>query len=133
MKSLLVLAAVSEALTGLVVLVFPPIVTRLLFDAEIAGAAEQMSRVAGISLIALAVACWPDRDTRRACLAMLTYSLLAMLYLAWVGLNGRAGILLWPAVAAHGGLSVLLVLAWRKERRAPQASTSASPGVGVKN
>jgi hypothetical protein len=123
MKRLLALVAAGEGLTGLILLVHPPIVTRLLFDAEIAGAGVSMSRVAGISLIALGVACWPDHNTRRAFLAMSTYSLLATLYLAWVGVNDRVGILLWPAVAVHAGLSVLLVRAWRKARGAPEAST----------
>ena len=97
--------------------------TRLLFDAEVAGAGVSMSRLAGISLVALAVACWPHHDTLRAFLGMLTYGLLAMLYLAWVGVNGSVGVLLWPAVAVHAGLSVLLVWAWWKERRAPEATT----------
>jgi len=48
---------------------------------------------------------------------MLTYSLLALTYLAWVGVNGSVGVLLWPAVAVHAGLCVLLVWAWWKERR----------------
>jgi hypothetical protein len=123
MTRLLWVVAVSEGLTGLLLLVSPPTVARLLFDAEVAGAGVPMSRLAGISLVALAVACWPDRNTARACFGMLTYSLLAMLYLAWVGGIGSAGMLLWPAVAVHAGLSVLLVRAWRKERRGPGATT----------
>jgi len=51
----------------------------------------------------------------RVFFGMLTYSLLATLYLVYVGVKGEVGILLWPAVAAHAGLSVLLVRAWRKE------------------
>ena len=54
---------------------------------------------------------------------MLTFSLLAALYLVYVRVNGGAGILLWPAVAAHAGLSVLLIRAWRKERQAAVANT----------
>jgi len=133
MKKLLILVAVGEGLTGVVVLVHPPIVTRLLFDAEIAGAGVSMSRIAGISLIALAVACWPDRNTRRAFFGMLTYSLLATSYLVYVGVTDGAGILLWPAVAAHAGLSVLLVRAWRKERHTPQPSTSTSSAASSRN
>jgi hypothetical protein len=121
MRRLLILTAVVEGLTGLILLAYPPIVTRLLFDSEIAGAGVSMSRLAGISLIALGVACWPGRDTLQAFSGMLTYSLLAMLYLAYLGVNGVAGILLWPAVAAHAGLSALVVRAWRKDRRAPEA------------
>jgi hypothetical protein len=119
MKKLLSLAAVVEGLSGLIVLVYPPIVIRLLFNSEIAGAGISMSRIAGITLFALGVACWPHRDTLRAFYGMLTYSLLAMLYLVCVGIRGGVGILLWPAVGAHAGLFVLLVLAWWKERQAP--------------
>jgi len=52
MKTLLALAAVSEAATGLVLLVYPSIVVSLLFGSEITGAGIVMSRLAGISLIA---------------------------------------------------------------------------------
>ena len=38
MKNLLAVASVGEAITGLVLLVYPPIVVRLLFGAEIVGA-----------------------------------------------------------------------------------------------
>jgi hypothetical protein len=70
MKKLLALAAAGEAAFGLVLLVYPPIVVRLLFNAEIAGAGMVMSRVAGIALIALGVACWPGSGT--GALGMLT-------------------------------------------------------------
>ena len=133
MKKVLLLVAGSEGLTGLILLVHPPIVIRLLFDSEIAGAGVLMSRIAGISLIALAVACWPDRNTRRAFFGMLTYSVLAALYLVYVGMTDGVGVLLWPAVAAHAGLSVLLVLAWRNERHAAEARTSTSSSVSSRN
>jgi hypothetical protein len=115
MKKLLILAAVIEALTGLTLLVYPPILVRLLFDSEIAGVGVLVSRFAGISLIALAVACWPDRNTLRPFFGMLTYNLLVTLYLVYVGISGDVGILLWPVAAVHAGLSVLLVWAWLKE------------------
>jgi hypothetical protein len=120
MKKLLILAAVSEALGGLILVAYPPVVIRLLFASEIGGVGILMSRIAGISLIALGVACWPDGDMLRAFFGMSTYSLLATLYLVDVGVQGGAGALLWPAVAAHVVLSVLLVRAWWKER--PSAS-----------
>ena len=47
MKKLLAIAAVGEASTGFVLLVYPPSVVRLLFAAEIAGAGVVMSRIAG--------------------------------------------------------------------------------------
>jgi hypothetical protein len=77
MKKLLAIAAVGEAGTGLVLLVYPPIVVRLLFAAEIAGAGVVMSRIAGISLIALGIACWPGRGANWALCGMLTYAYLS--------------------------------------------------------
>jgi hypothetical protein len=102
---ILVLAAAGEAAFGLVLLVYPPIVVRLLFNAQIAGAGMVVSRVAGIALIALGVACWPGTPR----VGMLTYSAAVTLYLAYVGLaGGSTGILLWPAVVLHVILTALL-------------------------
>jgi hypothetical protein len=117
MKKLLIVAAVGEVSIGLILLVYPSIVIRLLFGSEIAGPGVWASRFAGIALIGLGVACWPDSNPVRAFFGMATYSTLAMLYLAYVGVNGGIGILLWPAVAVHAVLSLLLVRAWWNERR----------------
>jgi hypothetical protein len=117
MKKLLALAAVGEAGTGLVLLIYPSIVVRLLFAAEIAGVGVVMSPIAGISLIALGIACWPVRVAIGALCGMLTYSSLATLYLIYLGLGGQwAGKLLWPAVAVHAVLTILLARAWFNER-----------------
>ena len=44
---------------------------------------------------------------------MLTYSALVTLYLAYLGFaEGLTGIFLWPAVALHAILSVLLGRLW---------------------
>ena len=43
---LLVVAAVGEALTGVALLVYPPIVIKLLFGAELMGAGLVLSRIA---------------------------------------------------------------------------------------
>ena len=110
MKKLLALASVSEGAIGLLLLAYPPIVVRLLLGSEIAGVGIVIARIAGISLIALGIACWPGSMRRRALYGMLVYSTLAMVYLAYVGLTGGRGILLWPAVAVHAVLSILLVL-----------------------
>jgi len=119
MKKVLALAAVSEAALGFVLLVYPAIVVRLLLDAQIAGAGIAVSRVAGIALISLGLACWPGSDAAsspsRTLRAMLCYSLLATLYLAYLGISGeRVGILLWPAVAFHAILTFLLGRTWLK-------------------
>ena len=110
----------TGAAKRLILLVYPPIVIRLLFGSETGASGVLMTRVAGIALIALGVACWPDGKMFRAFLGMLTYTLLAMLYLVYVDVNGGVGILLWPALAEHAAMAVLLFLAWRKERKATQ-------------
>jgi hypothetical protein len=115
-NKLLTLAAAAEAGTGVLLLAWPAIVVRVLFGAEIVGAGVIMSRLAGIALIGLGVACWPGNSAVQQLYGMLTYSTLAMVYLAYTGVRGEfAGILLWPALVAHALLSVLLVRARFKE------------------
>ena len=116
MRTLLLIAAFAEAATGVVLVVYPPIVVRLLFASSISGAGVITSRMAGISLIALGVACWPKADGHQAFYGMLTYSLLAMLYLIVLGVVGIREILLWPGAAAHAGLLVLLEWVRRKKQ-----------------
>ena len=113
MKRALVLAAVGEAATGLALLVVPSIVGKLLLGEELTGVAVPVARVAGIALIGLGVACWPGTPI----LGMLTYGAAVAVYLAYLGLaGGLGGILLWPAVALHVVLAILLVTAWRRSR-----------------
>ena len=115
-NKVLTLAAAAEAGTGLLLLLWPAIVVRVLFGAEIVGAGVIMSRLAGIALIGLGVACWPGNSAVQQLHGMLTYSTLAIVYLAYRGVSGEfAGVLLWPAVVAHALLSVLLVGARFKE------------------
>ena len=60
-------------------------------------------------LIGLGIACWPGPPL----VGMLTYSALVTLYLAYLGFaGGLTGVFLWPAVALHAILSVLLGSAW---------------------
>jgi hypothetical protein len=120
MKTLLAIASLAEAGTGAILLVHPPIVIRLLFGAEISGAGSLMSRIAGIALLGLGVACWPGNSARQQLYGMLTYSTLAMLYLVRIGIGGaQVGALLWPGVSVHAVLSALLVWISWKQRIAP--------------
>jgi hypothetical protein len=114
MKSVLALAAVGEAGTGLALLIVPSLVGRLLLGEELTGIAIPVARVAGIALIALGIACWPGTPL----VGMLTYSAAVTLYLARVGLvGGLTGILLWPAVGVHAILTFLLGYAWLKDQK----------------
>lgn len=105
MKSALAFAAIGEAVTGLALLIAPSLVGQLLLGEQLAGVAIPVARVSGIALIALGIACWPGPPL----VGMLTYSVLATLYLAYVGFAaGLTGVLLWPAVILHAILTALL-------------------------
>ena len=115
-------AAVGEGLTGFALLVSPLIMVKLLFGVQIAGIGIVVGRVAGIALIALGLACWPNRQRTEsgssASLAMLAYSVLIAPYLTYLGTAGHlGGLLLWPAVVLHAVVALLLVWTWRNERQ----------------
>jgi hypothetical protein len=113
MRRVLVFAAVAEAATGLALALAPPLVGQLLLGVDLTGVAVPVARVAGLGLIGLGVACWPGPPI----LGMLFYSGTVTLILAWLGVaGGLGGILLWPAVALHAVLSVLLLRDWRGGR-----------------
>jgi hypothetical protein len=113
------LAALAEAVTGAILLVYPPVVVRLLFGIEIAGVAVVLARFTGIALIGLGVACWSNNSAIQPLYGMLAYSAIVTLYLAAVGISGAAGILLWPAVAVHAALCVLLIMSRSKLQKNP--------------
>jgi hypothetical protein len=128
MSTVLGLVAVLEAATGLALMIQPALVAQLLFGDGVSGAGMALSRVAGVALLALGVACWPGRQAGSgevpAFRAMLTYSLLVTIYLVYLGgVEHLAGVLLWPAVAAHVVFMLLLVAVWRKDRQRPGGST----------
>ena len=72
-----------------------------------------LGRCFGIALLTLGLACWPGRQRAAsgtpAFRAMLIYNALIALYLAFLGtVRHRAGLLLWPAVALHAVVALLL-------------------------
>ena len=124
MKGVLPLAAVAEAATGLLLLLSPSIVVRLLFGAEITGAALAVSRIAGVSLIALGLACWPGSVRSPGLFGMLIYSSFVSLYFIGLGVAGESvGKLLWPAAVVHVILTIFLAREWVKERKIPAPKT----------
>ena len=112
-RKTLVFAAVVEIGTGLVLMLDPAIVARLLLGVELSGVGPVLGRCFGIALLALGLACWPSRQRAEggspAFRAMLTYNALIALYLTYLGTVGRmAALLLWPAVALHAVVALLL-------------------------
>jgi hypothetical protein len=123
MKRVLTFAAVAEIATGAALLVVPSLVGLLLLGEELSGIAIPVARVAGIALVALGIACWPGPPQ----VGMLIYSAVVTLYLSYLGLAGVTDILLWPAVALHVILSVLLGCIWLV---GDQRSGKVSDGMG---
>ena len=111
---MLVFAAISEAATGMALLIVPSLVARLLFSQELTGIAIPVARVAAIALIALGVACWPGTPL----VGMVTYGAAVAMYLAYLGATGGpTGILLWPVAFLHTILTALLALGTQMRRR----------------
>jgi hypothetical protein len=101
----------------MVLLVAPSVVVELLLGAAPGTPAGiTVSRVAGVALLALAVACWLAREdaagraAKGRVAAMLFYkvAVVAILVLAWTN-SGLFGIAFWPVVLAHRGLAAWCV------------------------
>jgi hypothetical protein len=121
MNRILAFAAVVEIGTGVVLMVDPDIVVRLLLGVEIYGVAVALGRCFGAALLGLGLASWPGRggagSAGGAVCGMLAYNALVATYLAFLGAARHlAGPLLWPAVLLHAVVAVLLLVAWVRER-----------------
>jgi hypothetical protein len=104
-------APIEAGATGLILLLSPVLFGRLIFGPELSEAGQALGRLAGIALVGFALATWaaPPAASQPAVRALLTYNLLATIYLGYLGVAGQlVGILLWPAVALHAVLLILL-------------------------
>lgn len=129
LQKILVFTAVVEVPTGLALMADPALVVALLIGAPLSGAGVAAGRCFGIALLALGLACWPDRlrsdGNSRPGRAMFAYNALVALYLGYLGFVGHAsGVLLWPAVALHAAVALMLVWSGRAERLNRTAGTS---------
>lgn len=121
-RKILTFAAVVEIGTGLVLIIDPAIVIKLLLGIEDSIVGMLLGRFFGVALLSLGVACWPGRLEPTGGLqsfrAMLAYNALVALYLAYLGTAGHlGGSLLWPAVALHAIVALSLAWASRNGRR----------------
>ena len=102
-------AAVEAAATGVILLLSPVLFGRLILGAELSEPGQALGRLTGIALLGFALTSWPGPSAPSVNRAMLTYNLLATIYLCYLGIVGKSvGVLLWPAVAVHVLLTVLL-------------------------
>ncbi len=112
-------AAVETAATGLILLLNPELFGRLVLGGELAEPGPALGRLAGIALLGFALTSSPAPSARSVARAMLTYNLLATVYLGYLGIMGKSvGVLLWPAVGLHLLLTVLLAAERVGARRA---------------
>ena len=118
-RTLLIVTALVETPIGVMLLVSPPLVARLLLGASLdPPAASIVGRIAGAALLSLSAACWlarddgPSRARRGLVAAMLLYNSVALAVLANAAVGGRlVGVLMWPAVALHAVLAVWCIAA----------------------
>jgi hypothetical protein len=121
---ILAFSAVVEVGTGLVLIFDPAFIVRLLLDANLSGVGIPLARCFGVALLALGVAAWSS-----AFRAMLLYNALIASYLAYLGAVAHVGgLLLWPAVALHA--VVALLLGWTLSRRSAGRAGSGRASAG---
>ncbi len=114
-RVVVVVAALIEIATGLALLVAPHLAGDLLIGADIGAAGAVVTRIAGLGLLSFGIACWPGP----AVAGMLVYNAGVALYLALCGVTGVAtGALVWPVVAVHVVIALLLARGWRRARSA---------------
>jgi hypothetical protein len=124
-QQLLIVTALVETATGLMLLVSPPLVAAFLLGASLdAPAALVVARIAGAGLLSLGCACWlarndgPNRAVPGLVAAMLLYNSVAVAVLANAGAGARlVGVLTWPAVALHAALAVWCIASLRSGRQ----------------
>jgi hypothetical protein len=123
---LMIVTALVETATGLLLLAWPALVFVLLLGwRQAAPETLLIGRVAGAAVIGIGVASWPARhDTRRPAqlgvlAGLLAYNVLAALLLAFAGAGLRmVGVLLWPAVVYHSALAAWCVTCLPRSRAA---------------
>ena len=112
-QKLLTFASVVEAGTGVIVIIAPALVVKLLVGWDISADGTLLGRCFGIALLALAVACWPGSGgvTAWTFRGMLIYNALIAAFLGYLGaFEHVGGLLLWPGFGFHALVTVLLVL-----------------------
>lgn len=115
-------AAGLEVVTGAGLVVAPSLLARLLFGSEMNASGDLVGRISGLVMLCLALGYWPrayEGEDRHALRALIALSLLAAVFLIYVGMGGvKVGVLLWPATATHLVLTILLMRAWMSRRPA---------------
>jgi hypothetical protein len=128
-NTLFATTAVIEAGAGFALLCLPSAAAKLLLGATLQEpAALTVARVGGAGLLTLGITCWLARNdtqnssARGLITAMVVYNLGVALILGSAGLRQPVGIILWPAVVLHTGMTAWCILSLR------YSSIAESPG-----
>ena len=122
LRKILTVASIVEVATGLALIIDPRIVVALLVGPNTPVEEIPMGRLPGIAILALGLACWPSREHAEGSSpvfrGILVYNVLNAPFLVYLFKVGHlGGVLLWPGVALHAVVALLLVWTWREERR----------------
>jgi hypothetical protein len=122
MKSLLVVTALVEGVTGLALAIIPTLVVSILLGTSLTGiSAILIARLAGVALITVAIACWLTRGNTQSdaiVKAMLAYNFFSVILLIMaVLIEHISGPGLWPAVSVHFVLLVWCLLSLKQRVR----------------
>jgi len=116
-----VVTAVMEVGAGLVLLMAPALVIRLLFGPSEIQTGVAMGRLAGAALVSLGAACWwarHDRDSAasRGLMGGLLIYNAAVVALVLSATFGSLGSPLWAVVVVHGAMAIWCVWSLRVGR-----------------
>lgn len=104
------LASAIELITGVTLLLLPAVVMQQLFSSPTSDAGEQLTRLYGLALIGLGVACWESPCPLPARRGLLVYNCSAAVLLIILGsqeLSGGAAV--WAGALIHVVLGVLMI------------------------
>jgi hypothetical protein len=121
----LIVTALAEGGTGLLLVVWPPLPLALLLGVEQSSPeALFAARIAAAALLAIGVACWLERGDKPGpappglIAGVLVYDVGAAVVLAYTGLfAGLVGVALWPAAVLHVALAVWCAACLRAKAR----------------
>lgn len=135
-KWVIAAAAADMLVTGVVTVISPSLFCQLVLGAKLSASGQALGPLAGIAMLGAGLAAWPtpERSSQpaRVLRALITYNVLATIYLTYLGAAGLfVGVLLWPAVALHATLSVLLGHAWLTQRGRNIGRSRSQPNAGT--
>jgi hypothetical protein len=112
-KTVVMLVAWLEIAVGASFVTALDVPCRALFATTPEGVGIPLARFAGVTLVALGIACLPSKaevSRRSAMLGLLVYNVGATVLLVWVAIATTfRGIMLWPVVVLHALIAAALL------------------------